>query len=73
MARQMGNHDARIEDNNRDMHDLVGTISYMKEDLRKLANMNQRSHIHDSSIRYQAMEEASVVHPVKDPKGKKRE
>ena len=69
----MGNHDARIEDNNRDMHDLVGTISYMKEDLRKLANMNQRSHIHDSLIWDQEIEETSIVYPVKDGKEKQWE
>ena len=44
----MGNHDARIEDNHRDLHELMGTIGYMKEDLHKLVNMNQRSHIQDS-------------------------
>ena len=66
----MGNHDARIEDNHRDLHELMGTIGYMKEDLQKLVNMNQRSHIHDSPIKDQAMEETSLVHLVKDPKGK---
>ena len=61
MVRQMGNHDARIEDNHRVFHELLGTIGYMKEDLQKLVNMNQRSHIQDSPIRDQTMEETSVV------------
>ena len=73
MARQMGNHDAWIEDNHKDLHDLMGTIGYMKEDLQKLVNMNQSIHIHDSPIKDQEMEETLVVQPVKDPKGKQWE
>ena len=44
MARQMGNHDTRIEDKNLYLYELMGTISYMKEDLHKLVNMNQCNH-----------------------------
>ena len=33
MARQMGNRDAQIEDNHIVLHELMGTIGYMKEDL----------------------------------------
>ena len=73
MAWQMGNHETRIEDNHRYLHELMGTIGYMKEDLQKLVNMNQSSHIHDSPIRDQEMEETSVIQPIKDPKGKQRE
>ena len=73
MAWQMGNHDARIEDNHIDLHELMGTIGYMKEDLQNLVNMNQSSHFQDSPVREQPMEETSVVQPVKDTKGKQQE
>ena len=46
-------------------------LNYFK--LQKLVNMNQSNHIHDSPTKYQEMEEASVVHPVKDLKGKQQE
>ena len=70
MARQMGNHDTQIEDNQKYLHELMGIIGYMKEDLQKMVNMNQSSHFQDSPVRDQSMEETSVVQPVKDPKGK---
>ena len=73
MARHIENQDTRIEDNHRDLYDLMGTIGYMKDDLQNLVNMNQRNHIHDSPTKDQAMEEASVVQPVKDPKEKQHE
>ena len=50
----------------------MGTIGYMKDELQKLVNMNQSSHIHDYPSRDQAMEEASVMQPVKDTKGKQQ-
>ena len=68
----MGNQDVWIGDNHRYLYELMGTIAHMKEDLQKLVNMNQSSHIHDSPIRDQEMEEALVVQLVKDPKGKQK-
>ena len=73
MARQMGNCDIRIEDNHIYVHEIMGTIGYMKEDLQKLVNMNQSIHLQDSPVRDQPMEETSIVHHVKDPKGKQLE
>ena len=67
MARQMGNHDARIEDNHRDLYELMGTIGYIKEDLQKLVNMNQCSHCQNSPARDHPMEDISVAQPVKSP------
>ena len=61
-----------IEENHQDLYDLMGTISY-KDDLQKLVNMNQSSHIQDYPSRDQAMEEASMMQPVKDTKGKQQE
>ena len=73
MARQMGKNDVCIEDNHRDLHELMGTIGYTKEDRQKLVSMNQRSHFQDSPVRDHPMEETSVVQPEKDPKGKQLE
>ena len=72
MARQMGNHNARIEDNHRDLHELMGTIGYIKGALQKLVNMNQSIHFQDSPVRDKPMEEHSVVQSGKDPKGKQQ-
>ena len=66
----MGNHDDQIEDNHGYLHELMGTIGYMKEDLQKLVNMNQSIYFHESPVRDWEMEETSVVQSVKDPKGK---
>ena len=58
MAKQMGNHDYRIEDNHRDLYELMGTIGYMKEDLHKLVSMNHCSHYQTSPARDHPMEVA---------------
>ena len=68
----MGNHDARIEDNHVDLHELMGMIGYIKEDLKKLVKMNKGSHFQDSPIRDQLMEETSVAQPAKYPKEKQQ-
>ena len=65
MARKMGNHDPIIEDNHRDLYELMGTIGYMKEYLHKLVNMNQCSHCQTSPARDHPMDETSVAQPVK--------
>ena len=70
MVQQMGNHNARIDDNHIYLHKLMGTVGYMKEDLQKLVNMNQSSHFQDSPVRDHLMEETSVAQPTKDPKEK---
>ena len=40
MASQMGNHDSRIEDNHKDLHELMGTIDNIKEDVQNMVNIN---------------------------------
>ena len=40
MASQMGNHDSIIEDNHKDIHELMGTVDNIKEDVQKLVNIN---------------------------------
>ena len=76
MVRQIKNQDTQIEYNHHNLYEIMGNISYMKDDLkddlRKPVNMNQSSHMHDYPSRVQAMEEASMVQPVIDPKGKQQ-
>ena len=40
MVSQMGNHDSIIEDNHKDIHELMGTVDNIKEDVQKLVNIN---------------------------------
>ena len=73
MVRHIENQDAQIEDNHRDLYEIMGNIGYMKDDMKKLVNMNQGSYIKDNQNIDQAMEEASMEQPVKDQKGKQEE
>lgn len=70
MVRQIEN---RIEDNRRDLYEVMSNIGYMKDDLKKLVNMNQGSYIQDNQNNNQGMEEASVEQPAKEQKGKQKE
>ena len=67
MARQMGNHDARIEDNHRELQELMQTVDNIKDDLQNFVNMNQCCHFQDSPARDHPMEETSITHPTKVP------
>ena len=69
----MGNNDVCIEDNHRDLYELMGTTEYMKENLQKLVSINQSNHFQDSLVKDHPMEETSIVQPIKDPKGKQLE
>ena len=71
MVRQIDNQDSRIEDNHRDLYEVMGNISYMKDDLKKLVNMNHGSFIQYYQKRDQSMEEASMEQPINEQKGKK--
>ena len=44
LANQMGCHESRIDDNDRDLHELMGTIDFIKEEVQKLTNMNHCNH-----------------------------
>ena len=72
MERQMGNHDSRIEDNHRDLHELMGTVENIKEDVQKLINMNQCSHCQDSPAKDHPMEKNSVMKHIYEPSDKKK-
>ena len=58
-------HDSRIEDHDKDLRDLMGTMGCIQEDLQKLVQMNQCSHCQDHpGEAAQPMEEYSVTQPV---------
>ena len=40
IANQIGCHDSRIDDNNRDLRDLMGTIDIIKEEVLKMSRMS---------------------------------
>lgn len=67
MAKQMVNHGTRIEDNHRDLYELMGTIGYMKKDLHELVSMNQCSHCQTSPVRDHPTEENLVAQRGKVP------
>ena len=73
MVRHIDIRDSRIEDNHRDLYEVMGKIGYMKDDLKKLVDMSQGSYIHDNMNKYHAMEEATVEHSIKDKRGKEKE
>ena len=67
MSNQIGCHDSRIDENHRDLCEIMGIVDTIKEEVRKLVNMNQRSHCQDSPARDHLMEETLVVQPVEVP------
>ena len=40
MANQMVCHESRIDDNTRDLHELMGAVDIIKEEVQKLTSMN---------------------------------
>ena len=72
LANQMGFHEFRIDDNDRDLHELMGTIDIIKEELQKLTNMNQCINCQETSTNDHPMEESSVVQPAHGPGEKKK-
>ena len=73
MVRQIDNQDSQIEDNHHDLYEVMENIGYMKDDLKKLVDMNQGSYIHDNMNTYHAMEEATMEHFVKDKEVKEKD
>ena len=64
ISNQLDFHATRIEDNTRDLHELMEKVDYLKEDVQKLTRMTQGSHFQDSLVagNFQ-MEEISVGKP----------
>ena len=73
MVRQIDNQDSQIKDNHHDLYEVMENIGYMKDDLKKLVDMNQGSYIHDNMNAYHAMEEDTMEHFVKDKEGKEKD
>ena len=44
LSNQMGFHESRIDDNDRDLRELMGTIHFIKVEVHKMSNMNHCSY-----------------------------
>ena len=63
---QISNHDARIDDNESNLREIMGKVDRIQEDLQRLINMNQRSKVNETTAAAtHPMEEESVVRPRK--------
>ena len=66
---QISNHDARIDDNESNLKEIMGKVDRIQEDLQRLINMNQGSKVNKTpTATAHPMEEESVVHPM-NPRG----
>ena len=66
---QINNHDARIDENESNLREMMGKVDRIQEDLQRLINMNQRSKLNETpAAAVHPMEEESVVHPM-NPRG----
>ena len=63
MSNQIGCHDSHIDDHDQDLKELMGTVDIIKEEVLKLAKMNQCSHCQEYlGDEARPMEEVSVTH-----------
>ena len=60
---QISNHDARIDDNESNLRELMGKIDRIEEDLQRFIAMNQSSKVRATADAVHPMEEESVVQP----------
>ena len=59
---QISNHDARIDDNEINLREIMGKVDRIQEDLQRLINMNQGSKVNETTAAIEhPMEEESVV------------
>ena len=59
---QISNHDARIDDNERKIREIMGKVDRIQEDLQRLINMNQGSRVNGTTaVAEHPMEEESIV------------
>ena len=62
---QIGNHDSRIDDNESTLHEMLGKVDKIQEDLTHFISMNQGIRISGAIVEGERpMEEESVVQPV---------
>ena len=63
---QISNHDARIDDNESNLREMMGKVDRIQENLQCLISMNQCSKaLETPATATHPMEEESVVHPLK--------
>ena len=61
---QISNHDARIDDNESNLREIMGKVDRIQEDLQRLITMNQGSRVNGATAEAKhPMEEESVVQP----------
>ena len=61
---QISNHDARIDDNESNLREIMGIFDRIQEYLQRLINMNQGSKVNETTITAEhPMEEESIVQP----------
>ena len=67
-SNQISNHDSRIDDNESNLRELMGTVEKIHEDLQRLVSLNQVSRVNgvcDEAV--QPMEDESVAQPGGNP------
>ena len=63
---QISNHDARIDDTESNLKEMIGKVDRIQEDLQRLISMNQCSKAFETpAATVHPMEEESVVQPMK--------
>ena len=63
---QISNHDARIDDNESNLREIMGKVDRIQEDLQRFMAMNQSSRVYvDTAEAVLPMEEESVAQPGK--------
>ena len=65
---QIDNHDARIDDNEMNLKEIMGKVDRIQEDLHLLVQLNQGSQAHENPVgAVQNMVEESVAQPMGHP------
>ena len=70
ISNQLDCHASRIEDNIRDLHELMEKVDYIKEDVQKLTKMTEGSHCNETLEDHQ-MEDPSVGKPTLNQEAQK--
>ena len=72
ISSQISCHDSRIDDHERDLRELMGTVEIIKNEVLKMSRMSQCNHCQDSPEQGALpMEKVSDTQPAFEHKGKK--
>ena len=64
----ISNHDAKIDNNEMNLKEIMGKVDRIQEDLQCLVQMNQGSQVLENSVgAIQNMEEDSIIQPMGHP------